>query len=172
MEGGEQGKKARAFDVGSGIGRISKDLLFDYFEEVDLLDQSPVQIEEARRNVPNGSRFYTGGFQDFEFEEGRAYDVIWLQWFLMYLKDDDLVEMLRRCGDKAEYLVVKENTFDLITSLEDQKVDHDDNSVVRTIEEFKQCFERADLEILAEEMQPDWPKELFPVAMFLLKKRE
>ena len=31
-------KGKRAFDVGAGIGRITKELLLDFFEEVDLLD--------------------------------------------------------------------------------------------------------------------------------------
>ena len=33
-------KDSRAFDVGAGIGRITKLLLLDHFQEVDLLDQS------------------------------------------------------------------------------------------------------------------------------------
>ena len=45
-------KGKRAFDVGAGIGRITKELLLDHFEEVDLLDQSPKQIEEAKKYVP------------------------------------------------------------------------------------------------------------------------
>ena len=35
-------KDSRAFDVGAGIGRITKLLLLDHFKEVDLLDQSQV----------------------------------------------------------------------------------------------------------------------------------
>lgn len=31
-------KGRRAFDVGGGIGRVSKDLLQHFFEEIDLLD--------------------------------------------------------------------------------------------------------------------------------------
>ena len=52
----------RAFDVGSGIGRITKELLLHYFQKVDLLDQSPKQIEEARVYVPEADNFYCAGF--------------------------------------------------------------------------------------------------------------
>ena len=34
--------KSRAFEVGAGIGRISKTLLVNHFEKIDLNDQSPV----------------------------------------------------------------------------------------------------------------------------------
>ena len=42
----------RAFEVGAGIGRISKEILKHAFEEIDILDQSPVQIAEAKNYVP------------------------------------------------------------------------------------------------------------------------
>ena len=44
--------RKRAFEVGAGIGRITKTLLKEVFEEIDILDQSPVQIEAAKQNVP------------------------------------------------------------------------------------------------------------------------
>lgn len=44
--------KGRAIDIGAGIGRVTKVLLKEVFGEIDLLDQSPVQVEEARNNVP------------------------------------------------------------------------------------------------------------------------
>ena len=112
--GVEPGQKlGRAFDVGAGIGRISKELLAAHFEPIDLLDQSRTQIDAAKANVPQAANFYCCGFQDFEFEH--KYDCIWLQWFLMYLTDDDLVAMLSRCGSHLTpggLVVVKENVYD------------------------------------------------------------
>ena len=34
--------RTRAFEVGAGIGRVSKKLLKENFEKIDILDQSPV----------------------------------------------------------------------------------------------------------------------------------
>ena len=42
----------RAFEVAGGIGRVTKFLLHDEFEEIDLLDQSPVMVEQAKIEVP------------------------------------------------------------------------------------------------------------------------
>lgn len=39
--------------------------------------------------------FYCNGLQDFEFEE--KYDVIWIQWVIGHLHDDDLLIFLNKC---------------------------------------------------------------------------
>ena len=49
--------------------------------------------------------YYVAGFQDFKFEY--KYDLIWLQWFLMYLTDDDLIQKLKEC---AENLSISQET--------------------------------------------------------------
>jgi trans-aconitate methyltransferase len=40
--------RKRAFDIGCGIGRVTKFILSNVFDKVDLLDQSPAQISEAK----------------------------------------------------------------------------------------------------------------------------
>ena len=42
----------QALDCGGGIGRVAKAVLLPLFDNVDLLDQSKVQIAEARVQVP------------------------------------------------------------------------------------------------------------------------
>ena len=42
----------RAFDVGAGIGRVTKTILKHAFDDIDILDQSPIQIAEAKKYVP------------------------------------------------------------------------------------------------------------------------
>ena len=73
-------KLERAFDFGAGIGRVTKLLLLDHFEKVDLLDQSKVQIDEAKSYVPEADNYYCAGFQDFNFKKNgnKMYDCIWL----------------------------------------------------------------------------------------------
>ena len=43
--------RKRAFDVGAGIGRVTKTILKLVFDETDILDQSPAQLAEAKNNV-------------------------------------------------------------------------------------------------------------------------
>lgn len=40
--------KERVLDCGAGIGRVTKHVLLDYFEKVDLVEPSPIQLEQAK----------------------------------------------------------------------------------------------------------------------------
>jgi len=140
----------RAFDIGAGIGRVTKTILQVAFDDIDILDQSPVQIEEAKKYVPFVKNFYVGGYQDHIFEY--KYDLIWLQWFLMYLTDDDLVLALKRTADN---LTISEETGQsgLIFIKENVKqsgayLDKEDNCIIRNPIQFKLIWEAAGLECI------------------------
>lgn len=165
----------RAFDVGAGIGRVTKFVLNDVFEEIDLLDQSPVQIEQARKEVPFVKNFYLTGFQDHVFEH--KYDCIWLQWFLMYLTDRDLLNILVKCAENCAHdeltgrsglIVIKEN----IRSSGGYWVDKEDNSFIRSPTYFAMIFDAAGLEILHKSEQPEWPEDSFEIMMWVLRKKK
>lgn len=91
---------SQALDCGAGIGRITKNLLTRFFDKVDLVDQDPKFIEEAKNGLsehPKVGQFYCSGLQEFKPEE-KKYDVIWMQWVLSHLTDEDLKGLLKRCG--------------------------------------------------------------------------
>lgn len=91
--------KTRALDCGAGIGRITKNLLSRYFDKVDLVDQDPKFIEKAKNLLQennNVGELYCSGLQEFVPEKGK-YDVIWMQWVLTHLTDEDLTALLQRC---------------------------------------------------------------------------
>lgn len=50
-------------------------------------------------------------------------------------------------------------------------LDKEDNSVIRSITHFKAIFEAAGLEILHGSYQPGWPKDLFDIHMWILRKK-
>lgn len=50
----------------------------------------------ACREVPRADRFILAPLEQFAPEAAR-YDVIWAQWVLLYLTDEDLVAFLERC---------------------------------------------------------------------------
>ena len=163
----------RALDAGAGIGRVTKTVLSEVFDEIDLNEQSKVQIEEAKKFVPFVKNFYNCGFQDFKFEH--KYDCIWLEWFLMYLTDKDLIESLMRCRrnltvDKktgnSGLIIVKENI-----KASGCYLDREDNSLIRSPMYFKAIFDTCGLEILTTSNQPGWPKDLFSICMFVLRKK-
>ena len=131
-----------AIDCGAGIGRILKEVLKPYFENVDLLEPSKVQIDEARNFVPETREFYHCGLQEFDFQT--QYDCVWIQWCLCYLTDTDLMEFLIKTREtglkvgengKSGLVFVKENVAG-----KQFIVDKDDNSIMRTEKQFSAIF--------------------------------
>ncbi|KAG1348029.1 putative Alpha N-terminal protein methyltransferase 1 [Cocos nucifera] len=94
-----------ALDCGSGIGRVTKNLLLRYFNEVDLVEPVSHFLEAARENLTldgdsekdahKAVNFYCIPLQEFTPEVGR-YDVIWIQWCIGQLPDDDFISFFKR----------------------------------------------------------------------------
>ncbi|CAG9854628.1 unnamed protein product [Phyllotreta striolata] len=163
-----------ALDCGAGIGRISKFLLTDVFEKVDMVEQNEAFLEQAEKYLgPKFSKighFYPQGLQNFQPEEGK-YDVIWIQWVLGHLTNKDLVNFLSscRCGLKKNgVIIVKEN----ITSSDSIEKDEQDSSVTRPLRHYHIIFQKAKLHCYRQVKQHNFPKGLFPVYMFVLKPKE
>ena len=87
-----------AADCGAGVGRVSEELLLKVCSVVDLVEPSATMIEGAKQRLllsEDGKKkpwkgrpgeFLQVGLQGFEPEQGR-YDVIWVQWAMLYLTD-------------------------------------------------------------------------------------
>ncbi|XP_034231662.1 N-terminal Xaa-Pro-Lys N-methyltransferase 1-A [Thrips palmi] len=157
---------ARALDCGAGIGRITEHFLLNHFQKVDLVEQNPAFVNQARTSLEshkNMGNFYCAGLQDFT-PEPATYDVIWCQWVLGHLKDDDLIAFLHGCilGLKDNgIIVIKENTT---TS---GKLDEDptDSSVTRPLEVLNTLIQQAGLRIAKQKRQENFPRGLYPVYM-------
>lgn len=162
--------KLRALDCGAGIGRVSKNLLMNEFQTVDLLEQDEKFCEKAREVLANSGRLgevFNLGLQDFR-DNGTKYDVVWVQWVLGHLTDEDLLKffkVLAKILDKNGMIVVKEN----FTKNNDVVADETDSSVTRPLSHFKKIMKQADLKIVKEARQTNFPKSLFPVYMLAMR---
>ena len=115
----------RALDCGAGIGRIAKHLLLPRFKQIDLIEPSKAQLDQARVDFAMNKavdKYYEVGLQDFKFE--KTYDVIWVQWALCYLTDDDLVKFLENCRENLtskenSLIFIKENVSDNIPAYDE-----------------------------------------------------
>ncbi|KAF4524422.1 hypothetical protein B566_EDAN009338 [Ephemera danica] len=171
-------QRNRALDCGAGIGRVTKLLLQRHFSKVDLVEQNSEFLKEARIYLGPSKKvgeLYCSGLQAFVPEEGQ-YDVIWCQWVLGHLTDDDLVMFMKSC--MCNYfscikglrdngvIVVKEN----VTSSGEVEKDLQDSSVTRSEEALVALLEGpAGLRRVREMKQPRFPKGLYPVRMFALR---
>ena len=160
-----------ALDCGAGIGRISQSVLLQRFQQVELVEPSPIFLEKARQNLQPDrvSATYQSTLQGFVPPIGRIYAAVWVQWVLNYLIDDDVVRFLQRCVLALAphgWFVVKESVARDASGF---YVDRADASITRTDAHFRELFKAAGLKVERTEMQPNLPRAVFPVRMYALR---
>lgn len=104
--------------------------------------------------------------QEFDFVH-RKYDLIWVQWVIIYLTDADFIAFLKRAKtslNPSGIIVIKDN----ILRSEGFWVDRSDNSIIRSDIFMRSLFARSGLSVLQANLQPNFPKELFPVMAYAL----
>jgi protein N-terminal methyltransferase len=171
----EEGQVKYSVDIGAGIGRITRDMLYKFSEKVDLVEPVKPFVEQMHKELaPLKAKgvigdIYDIGMQDWTPEEGR-YWLIWCQWCVGQVPDDELVKFLIRCKKGLQpngTVVVKENN-----AYGEDVFDETDSSVTRSNETFQRLFKEAGYKLIAVELQKGLPKELFPVRMYALKPLE
>ncbi|KAJ0018810.1 hypothetical protein Pint_11368 [Pistacia integerrima] len=209
-----------ALDCGSGIGRITKNLLIRHFNEVkpqvvsfmfdltsvhgevilseeiislsdfkafvhpvmmhfdcmvDLLEPVSHFLDAARESLASenhvasdthkAANFFCVPLQEFTPDAGK-YDVIWIQWCIGHLTDDDFVSFFKRAKDGLKpggFFVLKENI-----ARSGFVLDNEDRSITRSDLYFKELFSRCGLHIYKSKDQKGLPEELFAVKMYAL----
>ncbi|KAL9013819.1 MAG: hypothetical protein Q9173_001512 [Seirophora scorigena] len=163
---------ARGVDCGAGIGRVTAGVLSrvcDVIDVVEPVEKFAKEVHAADRAGKGtvGEVFVTG-LQGWEARE--KYDLVWNQWCLGYLTDEELCCHLRRCGKivkEGGWIVVKEN---MSTNLQGRDMfDELDSSVTRTDTKFRSLFKDSGLKIVRTEVQSGFPKALFPVRIYALQ---
>ena len=102
--------------------------------------------------------------------DGAAYDLVWVQWVVLYMSDAELIAFLQRARaalvrDGHGYIVVKDN----VTRGSHFWVDRDDSSLIRTDAQLRDVFRRAGMTLLLARLQPDFPEDLFPIMTYVLQ---
>lgn len=156
-----------ALDCGAGIGRVTKLLLAPRFANIDLVEQCENFVNFAREFVETDKvrGFYVSGVQDFAVATAK-YDLIWVQWVLSQLVEEDLVNFLQvavRGLKLGGLIVVKENI-----KTKGFVVHKDDFSVTRNEKMLKHYFALTGLRLVREQLQQKWPENLLRIKMFAL----
>ncbi|KAF9196338.1 hypothetical protein BGZ50_000740 [Haplosporangium sp. Z 11] len=162
---------SHVLDCGAGIGRVTKQVLIKAFDHVDLVENCATFVKQAKEEylkaeIASGrvGEVRCCGLQNVHFEgtswEGR-FDVIWCQWVLGHLTEEDLIAFFKRCQKGLKpggLLIIKENNAK--TGI---VIDEDDSSMTRSDLVWKDMFQKAGLRLLREEMQKGFPSGLFAV---------
>lgn len=145
-------------------------MLIPIFNTVDVVEQDENFANSVKEYVGNSTRLgniYNLGLQEFHPESMR-YDVIWSQWVLGHLTNDDFVKFFERCSQglaKNGMVIVKEN----ISSSGEVVVDEIDSSVTRPLPMVKQLLVQSGYRVVKMVRQQNFPSAIFPVYMFALK---
>ena len=168
------GAPTRACECGAGIGRVSKGLLLPLgITQCDLVEPSPRLISAAPDYIGNECsskcRYFCTGLQEFEPAEN-AYNLIWIQWVIGYLTDDDLVAFLQRCAvglRPGGLIIIKDNTCEEEAFI----VDRDDASTCRSLPYVLEIAVIAGLRVVYQRVQEEFPEDIFPVPMIALEPK-
>lgn len=98
--------------------------------------------------------------------EPKRYSLIWIQWCIIYLTDEDLVQFLKNCAQNLApggVLCIKDNIC-----RQGFVVDKDDSSITRSDRYLQDLLKQAGLTTICTETQPDFPQHLFRVKMYAL----
>lgn len=169
------GERRLTIDMGAGIGRITRDLLWKVSDTCDLLEPVAPFVAQMERELAGVAQkgklgdVYAVGMQQWLPDAAKVghYWLVWCQWCVGQLPDAELVAFWRRCKDALMpdgTLIVKEN----IAPHEDV-FDETDLSVTRTDAKFRELFVQAGYKLIASDVQKGMPRELYPVRMYCLK---
>ena len=171
----ERVAKLLMLNMRDSIGRITKGLLVNVADAVDVIEPvakfvAPLQEVTGVRNV------FNVGLEEWYPAEGTLYNLIWVQWCLGYLTNEQVVAFMKRCraalSPGGGIMVVKEN---LSTSGSDA-FDEVDGSVTRVDSNFLSLFEEAGWRVIRTETQRGFvsidPRKLLPVRSYALKPKD
>lgn len=144
-----------ALDCGAGIGRVSKHLLLKNFNSVEMVDVTENFVKKATEylGVDDAKRvlkFHCSGLQSF-YPEQNKYDVVWIQWVLGYLKDNDAVDFLKRCKASLKpngICILKENVC-----VGEPELDELDASYTRPRKSYLNLIHKAGMFVIRDEKQ-------------------
>ena len=170
--GSDQRLLSRSADCGAGIGRITAGFLSKVCEIVDIVEpiqKFAVEVKEAKMaGSGKVGNMYIKGLEDWNPDE--QYDLMWNQWCLGHLTDEQLVAYLERCKRviaDGGWIVAKEN---MSTDQNGEDMfDKVDSSITRTDGKFRKIFEEAGFRIVKSELQTGFPKGLLPVRFYALQ---
>lgn len=168
----------RALDCGAGIGRVTENVLSKYFKEIDLYEQNPKFVEkinQLKEKISQIADVRCSSTQDYTFT--KKYDLIWIQWCLENLEDEDLSPFLQKCYNNLEdkgLIIVKENYYNGENNEDRDNPNSDyaesDLSKQRKDVFYINLFMNNKFKIIHHFSNPNWPNTAMPVIVYVLSK--
>ena len=159
----------RAIDAGAGVGRVTKLVLLKRYDTVRLVEADPNWSRRSQvylgRKRSKGCTFVCSRLEDILPQTviawGEPADVVWLQWTLQYLTDQDAIRTLKSLASSlvigTGVLIVKENRPYAPARLDRFQMDtpdgpHERYDLTRTDMHHRLLFQKAGLIVDLNEM--------------------
>lgn len=180
----KQIKPEYALDLAAGIGRVTEFVLSNFFKEIDLVEKDKKFIEKCKVKFSSNNKIkniYMDSLEKFKFE--RKYDLIWIQWCLENLEDEDLKPFLEKCYDNLNedgIIIVKENLYNFEGEGEEEEEEEDnyqfkysdlDYSKQRPDAFYINLFVKNKFKIKLHFLNPNWPEDMMPLCVYVLSKK-
>ena len=181
----KQLKPGNALDLAAGIGRVTEFVLCNFFKEIDLVEKDKKFIDKCKVKFSSNDKIkkiYMESLENFKFE--RKYDLIWIQWCLENLEDEDLEPFLKKCYDNLNddgIIIVKENLYNVEGEGEEEEEEEEDNyqfkyseldySKQRPDAFYINLFIKNKFKIKLHFLNPNWPEDMMPLCVYVLSKK-
>lgn len=141
-------------------------------EVVDIVEPVKAFTDKLRASTDGIGAVWNVGLEAWDpARDGQGpYDLVWNQWCVGQLTDEQFVAYLRRVVralSRGGWVVVKENLSNHY--LGEDVFDETDSSVTRTDEKFRKLFGEAGMKVVATEVQKGMPKGLYDVRAYALQ---
>ena len=175
----------RSLDCAAGIGRVTEFVLCNYFNEIDLVEKDKKFIDKCKVKFSGNKKIkniYLSPLESFKFE--KKYDLIWIQWCLENLEDEDLEPFLNKCYNHLNndgLIIVKENLYNFDEEDKKEKMEKKgknnefnysdlDYSKQRPDAFYINLFTKNKFKIKLHFLNPNWPEEMMPLCVYVLSK--
>ena len=180
----KQLKPGNALDLAAGIGRVTEFFLCNFFKEIDLVEKDKKFIDKCKVKFSSNEKIkkiYMESLENFKFE--KKYDLIWIQWCLENLEDEDLEPFLKKCYDNLNedgIIIVKENLYNVEGEGEEEEEEEDnyqfkysdlDYSKQRPDAFYINLFVKNKFKIKLHFLNPNWPEDMMPLCVYVLSKK-
>ena len=188
-------------DCAAGIGRVTEYVLSNFFKEIDLFEKDKVFLEKCKKKFIGNDKIkniYESSLEKFQFK--KKYDLIWIQWCLENLEDEDLRPFLKKCYENINddgIIIVKENLYnsedDEESEEDEEKEKEKEKNEIKEEDKSKKyefkysdadfskqrpdafyinLFLECDFKIKLHFLNPNWPESLMPLCVYVLSKNK
>lgn len=178
----KQLKSGKALDCGAGIGRVTEYVLLNHFEMIDLMEQDEKFVNKSKeilKDNPKIRNITCSPLQTFDFNNEK-YDLMWIQWCLENIEDQDLNKFMDKCREHLNddgVIIVKENYFSQLNEkeIENKKefeYSEEDLSKQRRDSFYINLFFKHKFKIIKHFVNPNWPSSIMPLIVYVLIKEK